>query len=54
MLLEMKKQRNLIKELQNLFSWKQFYQWNENFEMIDKTQQQIDELQSIIDESNRS
>lgn len=45
---------NLIKELQNLFSWKQFYQWNDNFEMIEKTQNQINELQKIIDGNNSS
>lgn len=52
MLLEMKKQE-LIKQLQNLFSWKQFYQLTENFEMIEITQKQIAEQQKLIDENNR-
>ena len=38
-----------IKQLQNLFSWKQFHQWNEDFEAIENVQNQIDELQKIID-----
>jgi hypothetical protein len=47
------KKQNLIKALQNLFSWKEYYQKEENFEMVEKTQVQIDDLQNIID-SNKN
>ena len=53
MLLVMK-QQELIKKLQNLFSWKQFYQWNDNFDSVEKTQLQIDEIQILINENKHS
>jgi hypothetical protein len=48
------KKENKIKKLQNLFSWKQFYQWNEDFENIEITQDQIDLLQIEIDGNKRN
>jgi hypothetical protein len=37
------------KRLQNLFSWKQLYQWQFNKVKADKIQEEIDSLQKIID-----
>ncbi len=48
------KKHELIKKLQNLFSWKEYYQSSENFDMVEKTQAQIDSLQEIIDENRVS
>ena len=47
----MKNKKELIKDLQNLFSWKEFYHINENFEKVEITQDQIDDLQKIINET---
>lgn len=46
------KKRDNIKQLQNLFSWKQFYQNNDDIESVEITQQQIEDLQIIIDKQN--
>tara|TARA_R110000751_G_scaffold15179_1_gene48994 strand:- start:508 stop:681 length:174 start_codon:yes stop_codon:yes gene_type:complete len=37
------------KRLQNLFSWKQLYQWQFNKVKSDLIQEEIDSLQKIID-----
>lgn len=50
----MKKLENNIINLQNLFSWKQFYQQNDDLDSAEKTQIQIDKLQKIIDKKNGS
>ena len=38
-----------IKSLQILFSWKEFYQLTDRQKCVDKTQEQIDNLQIKID-----
>jgi len=42
---------DLHKELQNLFSWKQFYQWQYNTAKAKEIQQKIDVVQHLIDTS---
>tara|TARA_B100001287_G_C22686610_1_gene534225 strand:+ start:3235 stop:3381 length:147 start_codon:yes stop_codon:yes gene_type:complete len=46
----MKNKKELIKNLQNLFSWKEFYQLTDRQNDIKKTQNQIDELQFLINQ----
>jgi len=42
---------DLHKRLQNLFSWKQLYQWQFNTEKAKQVQNEINELQKQIDNS---
>ena len=48
----MKNKKELIKDLQNLFSWKEFYQSTDRQKQVNKTQNQIDDLQIIINKYN--
>ena len=41
-----------IKELQNLYSWSEFYSRNEKWNDYEKTQNQIEKLESLIKSKN--
>lgn len=50
----MKSKKELIKKLQNLFSWKEFYQSTDRQKHVNKTQEQIDDLQILINKLNEN